>query len=255
MALPLSAIKAVLSSDELHVGLEDVVFDFALEWAHAKYPNLGERREILGSHIVPAIRFSSMSTHKLRAVFECEDIDPSLASKLVARAFIVKAEEAELKHCVAECAYKLAPLKVKQLAESLAKCLVFLDLRQEECAALFPTGYMKSQVFYLSGNAFYLRVQCNKNDESSSHSFGLYLGIGERLDTVFTQYTFAYRLKPSRRFRTTGMLEYQFVKGQTSEYGFANLFKTPWTSFIAGDSPHFLNGLLHLRAEVAINTQ
>ncbi|XP_011629420.1 BTB/POZ domain-containing protein POB1-like [Amborella trichopoda] len=133
MALPLSAIEAVLSSYELHVGLGDVVFDLALEWAHAKYPNFEERREILGSHIVPAICFSSMSTHKQKVVLECEDIE------LVAREFIVKAEEAELRHCVANCAYKRPPLKVIQLAENPAKCLVFMDLQREECAALFPT--------------------------------------------------------------------------------------------------------------------
>ncbi|XP_020529348.1 BTB/POZ domain-containing protein POB1 isoform X1 [Amborella trichopoda] len=250
MALPLSAVEAVLSSDKLHVGMEDAVFDFALEWAHAKYPNFEERREILGSHIVPAICFSSMSTHKLRVVLECEDIDPNLASKLVARAFIVKAEEAELKHCVAECAYKRPPLKVIQLSENHA--LVFLDLRREECAALFPTGSMKSQLFYLNGNAFTLRVQCN-NKENSSQSIGLYLNMEEGLGRVVIQYSFASVSKPSKKFNANEMLEETFVKGGTGRWFY--VFNTPWASFIADDSPNFLNGLLHLRVEVAIRTQ
>ncbi|XP_011629409.1 BTB/POZ domain-containing protein POB1 [Amborella trichopoda] len=255
MALPLSGIEAVLSSDELHVGLEDAVFDFALEWAHANYPNLEERREMLGSHIFPAIRFSHMSTHKLKVVFKCEDIDPSLALKLVARAFFVKAEEAELKHCGTDCTYKRPPLKVIQLVGNHAKCLAFLDLQREECAALFPTGYMKSQLFYLNGNAFYLRVRCIKSEGSSSHSFGLYLGMEDVSDSVVTQYMFASRSKPNKKFKTTPMMKYTFDKGNTCGYGVANLFNTPWTSFIADDSPHFLNGLLHLRAEVTIMTQ
>ncbi|XP_011629410.1 BTB/POZ domain-containing protein At2g46260 [Amborella trichopoda] len=254
MALPLSGIKAVLSSDELHVGLEDAVFDFALEWAHANYPNLEERREILGSHIFPVRRFSRMSTHKLKVAFECEDMDPSLTLKWVARAFIVKAEEAEHQHCGTECAYKRPPLKVIQLAANHAKCLVFLDLRREDCATLFPTGYMKSQLFYLNGYAFFLRVQCIKNKASSPHSFGLFLGMEDVSDSVVTQYMFASRSERNKEFRTIQMMEYTFDKGNTRGYGLANLFNTPWTSFIADDSPHFLNGLLHLRAEVIIKT-
>ncbi|ERM97782.1 hypothetical protein AMTR_s00116p00102270 [Amborella trichopoda] len=213
MALPLSAIEAVLSSYELHVGLGDVVFDLALEWAHAKYPNFEERREILGSHIVPAICFSSMSTHKQKVVLECEDIE------LVAREFIVKAEEAELRHCVANCAYKRPPLKL----------------------------------FYLNDNTFSLRVQCHQIEDNSSHSFGLYLDMEEGLDRVVTQYTFASRSKSSKKFKTTAMLEDSFVKGITC--GRCYNFPTLWTSFIADDSPHFFNGLLHLHVEVGIKTQ
>ncbi|KAL4203764.1 hypothetical protein AMTRI_Chr01g105510 [Amborella trichopoda] len=237
MALPLSANEAVLSSYELHVGLGDVVFDLALEWAHAKYPNFEERREILGSHIVPAICFSSMSTHKQKVVLECEDIE------LVAREFIVKAEEAELRHCVANCAYKRPPLKVIQLAENPAKGV---------CCPLSNRS-INSQLFYLNDNTFSLRVQCHQIEDNSSHSFGLYLDMEEGLDRVVTQYTFASRSKSSKKFKTTAMLEDSFVKGITC--GRCYNFPTLWTSFIADDSPHFFNGLLHLHVEVGIKTQ
>ncbi|XP_020529470.1 BTB/POZ domain-containing protein POB1 [Amborella trichopoda] len=177
MALPLSSIKAVLSSNELHLGLEDVVFDFALEWARANYPNLEERHEIWGLHLAPVIRFSDMSTHKLKEVFECEELDLSIAFKIVAKALLVKAEELKLKQCVTQCAKRHLPVKVIELAANPAKCLVFFDLRQEECAALFPKDYIDSQLFYLNGNAFYLSLDRNIIQGSSTHCCGLYHGM------------------------------------------------------------------------------
>jgi hypothetical protein len=50
--LPLTAIEAVLSSDELQVESEDAVFDFVIKWARKHYTNVEERREMLSNAIL-----------------------------------------------------------------------------------------------------------------------------------------------------------------------------------------------------------
>ncbi|KAG5573113.1 hypothetical protein H5410_062879 [Solanum commersonii] len=90
--LPLAGIEAVLSNDDLQVASEDAVCDFVLKWARTHYPNLEERREILGSRLCRLIRFPYLTCRKLRKVLTCNDFDPELASKDVLEALFFKAE-------------------------------------------------------------------------------------------------------------------------------------------------------------------
>ena len=55
MDLPLSGVEVVLSSDELDVGSEDVLYDFIRNWARKNYHNVDEWREIFGSKLCPLI--------------------------------------------------------------------------------------------------------------------------------------------------------------------------------------------------------
>lgn len=88
--MPLSGIEAILSADDLHVTSEDDVFDFVLKWATAHYPELEERREILGSRLIKYIRFPYMSSSRLVEVPKCTDLDKQLAFVSVHNALVSK---------------------------------------------------------------------------------------------------------------------------------------------------------------------
>ncbi|CAI9094231.1 OLC1v1029931C1 [Oldenlandia corymbosa var. corymbosa] len=261
--LPLAGIEAVLSSDDLQVASEDAVYDFVLKWARMHYPKLDERRDILGMRLARLIRFPYMTCRKLKKVLTCNDFDPELASKLVVDALFFKAEppyrqrtfiaeesNASYRRFV-ERAYKYRPVKVVEFEVPRQQCVVYLDLKREECVNLFPAGRIYSQAFHLGGQGFFLSAHCNMDQQSSFHCFGLFLGMQEKGSVSFAvDYEFASRSKPNDDYVSKYKGNYKFTGGKA--VGYRNLFGVPWTAFVADDSQYFINGILHLRAELTI---
>ncbi|GFP92605.1 BTB/POZ domain-containing protein pob1 [Phtheirospermum japonicum] len=261
--LPLAGIEAILFSDDLQVASEDAVYDFVLKWARVHYPKLDERREILSTRLLRFVRFPCMTCRKLKKVLTCSDIEPEVASKVVLDALFFKAEAPYRQRTLAaeeanasfrrfvERAYKYRPVKVVEFETPRQQCVVYLDLKREECAQLFPAGRVYSQAFHLGGQGFFLSGHCNMDQHSSFHCFGLFLGMQEKGSVAFTvDYEFASRTKPSEDFVSKYKGNYTFTGGKA--VGYRNLFGVPWTAFIADDSPYFINGILHLRAELTI---
>lgn len=264
LSLPLAGIEAILSSDDLQVASEDAVYDIVLKWARAQYPRVEERREIMGSRLGRLIRFPFMSCRKLRKVLACNDLDHELATKVVLEALFFRSEVPHRQRVLAqeesgdrrfvERAYKYRPVKVVEFESPHPQCIVYLDLRREECAGLFPAGRVYSQAFHLGGQGFFLSAHCNMDQQSSFHCFGLFLGMQEKGSVSFTvDYEFAVRTRPSGEFVSKYKGFYTFTGGKA--VGYRNLFAIPWTSFTAEDSLYFINGLLHLRAELTIKQQ
>ncbi|CAL5331763.1 unnamed protein product [Camellia sinensis] len=263
MSLPLAGIEAILSSDDLQVASEDAVYDFVLKWARAQYPKLEERREVLGSHLGRYIRFPYMTCRKLKKVLICNDFDHELASKVVLEALFFKAEAPHRQRTLAaeesastnrrfvERAYKYRPVKVVEFELPRQQCVVYLDLKREECANLYPSGRVYSQAFHLGGQGFFLSAHCNMDQQSSFHCFGLFLGMQEKGSVSFAvDYEFAARSKPTEEYISKYKGNYTFTGGKA--VGYRNLFAVQWPSFMAEDSLYFINGVLHLRAELTI---
>ncbi|CAA2938517.1 BTB/POZ domain-containing protein POB1-like isoform X3 [Olea europaea var. sylvestris] len=261
--LPLAGIEAVLSSDNLQVASEDAVYDFVLKWARTHYPKLEERREILSTQLLRFIRFPFMSCRKLKKVLGCNDFDPEIASKVVLDALFFKAEAPYRQRSLVaeeantssrrfvEHAYKYRPIKVVEFESPGPQCIVYLDLTQGECGQLFPAGRVYSQAFHLGGQGFFLSAHCNMDQQSSFHCFGLFLGMQEKGSVAFAvDYEFASRIKPSEEFVSKYKGNYTFTGGKA--VGYRNLFSVPWSAFMDNDSPYFIGGILHLRAELTI---
>ncbi|KAH9626707.1 hypothetical protein KSS87_021606 [Heliosperma pusillum] len=263
MSLPISGIEAVLSSDDLQVASEDAVYDFVLKWLRARYPKIEERREILATRLARYIRFPYMTCRKLKKALTCPDIDHELSSKLVMDALFFKAEAPHRQRILIaeesvqtsrrflERAYKYRPVKVVDFDLPCQQCVVYLDLKREECVNLFPSGRVYSQAFHLGGQGFFLSAHCNMDQQSSFHCFGLFLGMQEKGSVSFgVDYEFAARSKPTEDFQSKYKGNYTFTGGKA--VGYRNLFGIPWTSFMAEDSLYFINDVLHLRAELTI---
>ncbi|PNY12932.1 BTB/POZ domain-containing protein pob1-like [Trifolium pratense] len=261
MGLPLAGVEAILSSDELQVASEDAVYDFVLRWARTQYPKLEERREVLGLKLARFIRFPYMTCRKLKKVLTCNDFDHEIASKLVTEALFFKAEAPHRQRILAaesasssrlfvERSYKYRPVKVVEFELPRQQCVVYLDLKREECANLFPSG----RAFHLGGQGFFLSAHCNMDQQSSFHCFGLFLGMQEKGSVSFAvDYEFAARSRPTEEYVSKYKGNYTFTGGKA--VGYRNLFATPWTSFMAEDSLYFINGVLHLRAELTIRNR
>ncbi|GKA54971.1 TRAF-like, SKP1/BTB/POZ domain, BTB/Kelch-associated protein [Tanacetum coccineum] len=175
--------------------------------------------------------WQAMISRKLRKVMACNDFEHEFAQKVVVEALFFKAE---------------APHRQRTL-----QCVVYLDLKREECANLFPSGRVYSQAFHLGGQGFFLSAHCNMDQQSSFHCFGLFLGMQEKGSVTFAvDYEFAARSKPTEEYISKYKGNYTFTGGKA--VGYRNLFATPWTSFMAEDSLYFINGILHLQAELTI---
>lgn len=266
MNLPLAGIEAILSSDDLQVASEDAVYDFAVKWTRTHYQKLEERRDILCTRLGCYIRFPYMTSRKLRKVLTCNDFDHDFATKAVLDALFFKAEapHRQRTHAIEEStstsrrfverAYKYRPVKVVEFELPRQQCVVYLDLQREECANLFPSGRIYSQAFHLGGQGFFLSAHCNMDQQSSFHCFGLFLGMQEKGSVTFAvDYEFAARSKPLEEYISKYKGNYTFTGGKA--VGYRNLFNIPWTSFIAEDSLYFINGTLHLRAELTIKRE
>ncbi|KZV57665.1 hypothetical protein F511_03125 [Dorcoceras hygrometricum] len=263
MNLPLAGIEAILSSDDLQVASEDAVYDFVLKWTRTHYQTQEERRDILCTRLGRYIRFPYMTCRKLRKVLTCTDFDHDFATKAVLDALFFKAEvpHRQRTHAIEEStytsrrfierSYKYRPVKVIEFEVPRQQCVVYLDLKREECSNLFPSGRVYSQAFHLGGQGFFLSAHCNMDQQSSFHCFGLFLGMQEKGSISFAvDYEFAARSKPTEEYISKYKGNYTFTGGKA--VGYRNLFSIPWTSFMAEDSLYFINGVLHLKAELTI---
>lgn len=261
--LPLAGMEAVLSSDDLLVASEDAVYDLVLKWARNHYLKLEDRREVFSTRLCRLIRFPYMTCRKLKKVLTCNDFESDLASKVVLEALFFKAETPYKQRTLAaeeanatnrrfvERAYKYRPVKVVEFELPRQQCVVYLDLKREECAHLFPAGRVYSQAFHLGGQGFFLSAHCNMDQQSSFHCFGLFLGMQEKGSVSFAvDYEFAARTKPNEEYLSKYKGTYTFTGGKA--VGYRNLFGIPWTAFMADDSPYFIKGILHLRAELTL---
>ncbi|KVH89043.1 BTB/Kelch-associated [Cynara cardunculus var. scolymus] len=252
-----------ITNDDLQVASEDAVYDFVLKWSRIQYPKVEERREILATRLAQFIRFPYMTCRKLRKVMACNDFDHDFAQKVVVEALFFKAEAPHRQRSLAadenpnpnrrfvERAYKYRPVKVVEFELPRQQCVVYLDLKREECTNLFPSGRVYSQAFHLGGQGFFLSAHCNMDQQSSFHCFGLFLGMQEKGSVTFAvDYEFAARSKPTEEYISKYKGNYTFTGGKA--VGYRNLFAIPWTSFMAEDSLYFINGILHLRAELTI---
>lgn len=262
--LPLAGVEVLLSSDDLQVASEDIIFDFVLKWTRIHYPNLEDRQEVIRSRLSCLIRFPYMSCRKLKKVLLCSDFDPEFASKVVLEALFFKSEAPYRQRSLAaeaansvlnrfiERAYKYLPIKVMEFDLPYQHCIAYFDLKREECAHLFPDGRLYSQAFHLGGQVFFLSAQCNLDQQSSDRCFGLFLGMQEKQTVDYTvEYEFLARSMESKgEFLSKYKGNHIFTGGKA--VGYRNLFGTKWTTFMADDSDFFINGILHLRAELTL---
>lgn len=130
--LPLAGIEVVLSSDELSVQSEDALYDFVISWARKHYPSLEQRREILGSNLCKLIRFPNMTTHKLKDVLSCEDLDNVCAYKVVSEALLLKADAPH--KILNERVYQHFPVTVVEFDDPIKESIVFWYITKDSCS-------------------------------------------------------------------------------------------------------------------------
>eukprot|EP00253_Pinus_taeda_P025731 PITA_25731 len=155
--LPLAGIEVVLSSDELRVESEDALYDFVISWARKHYPSLEQRREILGSNLCKLIRFPNMTTHKLKDVLSCDDLDNVCASNVVSEALLLKVDAPH--KILNERVYQHFPVTVVEFDDPIKESMVFWYITKDSCSRFFRDDErLYSLPFLFCGAKFRLSV-------------------------------------------------------------------------------------------------
>jgi len=125
--LPLSVMEVVLSSDELPVTNEDVVYDFAIKWGRNHYPE-DERRQVLSNKLCRLIRFQNMSLQKLREALQSTDLDNMCTTQAVIEALFLKTEAPHKIVRFNRRAYQQKPLTVTEYDTPHPHCMAVWNL-------------------------------------------------------------------------------------------------------------------------------
>ncbi|KAK1321410.1 BTB/POZ domain-containing protein POB1 [Acorus calamus] len=259
--LSMAGLEVILSSDDILPNSEDEICDFLIDWARHNYLKLMERRVALSSLLIRFVRFPYLSCTCMRELLVCKDIDKVALLERITDSLLFKEENLLRKHELTSMdstqkqfmqrSYNWRPVKVVESESPSRHSVVFFDLSRSECAGLFPFGCIVTQWFPVGEHMFYIAVCCVQNSRSLSHSFGVWLYL-ESPEEISVSYHYAVRKNPSKLFIDVRNENYTFQSPEG--YGYEDVFRTPWSTFIAENSPYFINGTLHFRAEIIIET-
>ncbi|KAK1320202.1 BTB/POZ domain-containing protein POB1 [Acorus calamus] len=139
------------------------------------------------------------------------------------------------------------PVRMIEPEESNKRSVVvYFDLPREECVNMCNLGINRySQEFQLGKQKFFLRI-------GSRVYFTLELTLREPFTDIEVMYVFSVRRMPREGFVIKRSGTFPFISSKRT-LCISSLFgKTTWPSLIASDSPFFINGMLHLKAELTI---
>lgn len=118
-----------------------------------------------------------------------------------------------------ERAYNYQPIKMVEFQHPCPRYVVYMYLKRDVCASLFPSGKVYSEAFYLDGQGLFLKGQCNNNCFR-------YLCMLENGSSSF-EYEFAVRSKKANEFVRKLKGIYTFTTGWA--FGLSSLLAVPWT--------------------------
>ncbi|KAF7045267.1 hypothetical protein CFC21_054389 [Triticum aestivum] len=261
--ISLAGMEAIFSSTDMHVSCEDDLYYFMLEWVRARYLDSEERRGILSSRLLPLVRFSHMTCTTLEKILACtdNDIDHEQVTKRITEVLLHKAYPRQMENALstqtgwqfAERAYKYKPVKLVAFDRPCPQVTVYLDLTREECSRLFRSEHICSHPFQLGGRDFYLVAFCEMDEQSNLCTFGLCLVEWKNMkgsSDLTIDIEFAARTRLSGKFVSN--LEVKVIFSLSDwVHGSVDLFGVPWSTFISDDNL-FINGVLHLRADLRL---
>lgn len=132
------------------------------------------------------IRFPFMTCKKLKNVLQCNEPDQEFSSQEVLEALFFKAETPHRQRALAlddvssdhkymERTYNYQSIKVMEFEAPYPQCVLYPELKKQECTNLYPSGPVYSQAFHFGDHRIFVSVHYNMDQQSTFHYFGLFL--------------------------------------------------------------------------------
>ncbi|KAJ0683090.1 putative chromatin remodeling & transcription regulator BTB-POZ family [Helianthus annuus] len=150
--LPLAGLEEIIASDDLRLLSENEVYRFVLKWVASQYPKLEDSRKIIMTRLAKFIRYPYMTRRMLTDLLTRKEFDPEFAQKVVTEALSFKSavpnkqhayisdENSNVNRRFVERPYKVRPIKMVKFQQPRPHCVVYLELKRDICASLFPSG-------------------------------------------------------------------------------------------------------------------
>ncbi|KAM0048016.1 putative chromatin remodeling & transcription regulator BTB-POZ family [Helianthus debilis subsp. tardiflorus] len=254
--LPLAGLEEIIASDDLRLLSENAVYRFVLKWVASQYPKLEDRRKIIATRLAKFISYPYLTRSMLTDLLTRKEFDPEFAQKVVTEALSFKSavpnkqhtyisdENSNLNRRFVERTHKFRPIKMVEFQQPRPHCVVYLELKRDICANLFPSGNFASESFEFGGQEFFL-MGLHHMDHLE-----VYLG------TVHGPCTFAFDYEFAGRYSIHAQeFVSRFKRSYTCEKLFSPilLFKIRWTCFMGEDQDivYFINDRFHLSVELS----
>lgn len=195
----------------------------------------------------------SISTEKLESILTNSYIDPAVASELALgalRYFKAQPPHQQTVNKSIKRAYTNLPLKVVVVGSSSSHphCIVYLDLKRDECLYHLDKGAVKSQSFFVGEHQFSLSTNHHR-DRYGSCWFGIQFYSSTRAFRIACE--IASMVKPGEEFVRRIHGDYNMAKaGGSMATDWLTVFSS--SGFYSTDSPYFISDYLHLRCDIKI---
>ncbi|GLJ29262.1 hypothetical protein SUGI_0577140 [Cryptomeria japonica] len=260
--ISLPILQEILSSDELQVRSEDILYDFVMEWTRKNYSDDVERREVLNKKLIFLLRLPYLSEEKLKEIFSSKDIDCVGTLKLILEALLYKEEapyrrkshsSQEFHHeMFCERSYINKPIRIVKINTPRKECMIFWNIKRDECLKLRDKpDSLVSQLIYFGDKLFLLKAFTPMNKVGLPISFGLCVQMASNAE-ITMEYIFSCRLNPSCNFvmrsRATENLRYKKMVGPP------DLLGMNWSEFVSDKNSYFIDNVLYLRILLILRT-
>jgi len=248
LALTPDGLKAVIESDELHVGTENTVFAALKQWLYVDF----ETRKEHAAELLQCINFQHLQKNYLLDIVrpEADHEYPSDAKEVFAKEIM----EAYVYHCTSperQAALSLAVPTPRNFDEKLL---------QENFEWRIPEVATKkevwSQAFFVGGYFLYLLMQRKNIKGPKGGTIGLYIHLKVKDAGLGQNFYVPLAFELLVRNKLTGL--YISAKGAYASpftfanraWGYVDILNVPWNDFLQPDCIYNNDGALDVKAVV-----
>ncbi|KAL8150756.1 hypothetical protein V2J09_020564 [Rumex salicifolius] len=141
---------------------------------------------------------------------------------------------------------KLKEIEMVTLESAQPHCIVYFNIKKQDCAAMLPTKQIYTEAFCLGGRRFSLLAQ--HNTLNTVDHFGLFVEMTGS-ESCRLKFEISVMKEPSNKFQSQSTTDLTLTH-TSKALGNFQLFS--WTDLMADGSEYFVDGILHLQAQLTI---
>jgi hypothetical protein len=248
LALTPDGLKAVLESDELHVGTENTVFAALKQWLYIDFPT----RKLHAAELLQCIKFQHLQKNYLLDIVrpEADQDYPDEARNIFAKEII----EAYVFHCTSQERLTSLNVKIPTMRNYDEKLLrEDFEWTIEEVSG---KRELWSQAFFLGGYFLYLLMQRKNAKGPKGGTIGLYMHLKVKDAGLGQNFYIPLAFELLVKNKITG--QYVSAKGAYASpftfsnraWGYVDILNVPFNDFLLPDCVYNHNDTLDVKATV-----
>lgn len=248
LALTPDGIKAVLESDDLHIGTENTVFAALKQWLYVDF----NTRKMHAAELLKCVKFPHLQKNYLLDIVRPEsDQDyPDDARQIFAKEII----DAYVYHCTSQ--ERLAALNIKVPVQRNYDERLLQENFEWKIEEVSTKREVWSQPFFLGGYSLYLLMQRKNSKTAKGGTIGLYMHLKVKDAGLGQDFYIPLAFELLVKNKMTG--QYQSAKGAYASpftfsnraWGYVDILNLSWNDFLQPDCIYNNDDCLEVKATV-----